>query len=307
LIYTSDELIKLVHDTKALSIWDRKKGPVFWYIANVPGPFYLNTELMLGHDLSVKLLNGIDAILAGTTADNAASRAAQLNTLIMSAYEKDETFQRIVATMAIRAQEKLPADYSFVSGGERRDWLFSIPFARQCGKKHVFLFKNKDAYCEQGLQPNEAGIHISDLINNAASYFDAWFPALDKNRLRCLGTVSVNSRGDVGVKRLESYGQKVITLTHIDLAFFEQSVAGGLIEGATRDELACYFTSEKEWATLYLMDRAELFDVANIDKKSFGRLQSFFASDPWHLRDKHAGFFADMQARIAERLKDQAA
>ena len=33
-----------------------KRGPVFWYAASVPGPFYVYTELVIGPALAEKLL-----------------------------------------------------------------------------------------------------------------------------------------------------------------------------------------------------------------------------------------------------------
>lgn len=300
--YTPDELLKLIHDTGALSIWDRKKGPVFWYIAGVPGPFYINTELLLGAALAKELLKGIDNILANTPADDPAPRVSQLNGLILGAVKNSPVYQQIVTTMVDRAKKEFKAgSYSFISGGERRDWLFSIPFAKECGLKHVFLFKNKTIYCEQPLQPQEAGLHIADLINNAVSYTDVWLPVLDKAGLKCGGTVCIISRGTDGVKKLEANGIKVIALNNIDLGFFERSQANGLIAAETLVEIACHFASPKEWARKYVMGNADVYNVNIIDAKSFERLKSFFANDPWELRPKFGSFFAAMQKKIAAR------
>ncbi|HUY67819.1 MAG TPA: hypothetical protein VMV79_00775 [Alphaproteobacteria bacterium] len=306
MIYTSDELIRLIHQTGALSIWNRQKGPVFWYIAGVPGPFYLNTEIMLGEELAGRLLDGIDGILA--EAADPAARVARLETLILPAWEKNPVYRRLTDTMVARAASPMPpSDYSFVSGGERRDWLFSIPFAREAGKKHVFLFKDKSAFCPQGLKPPEAGLHIADLINNAASYFEAWFPALQAARLKCLGTVCVNSRGERGVRKLREHGQKVVSLAHIDADFFRRSLDNGLIDRAAYDEVELYMRAPADWAARHLIGRTDLFDVAGIDQKSFARLQSFFAKDPWHLAKDHAAFFEAMRTAIAAREANQAA
>jgi hypothetical protein len=308
LIYSPDQLLKLIHDSKALSIWDRNKGPVFWYIAGVPGPFYINTEQMLGERLAQELLRTIDTILASTGADNPAARAVQLNKAILAVYQSDPVYQNIVATMVAKAKQEFPLqNCRFISGGERRDWLFSIPFAKESGLKHVFIFKDRTVYCEQALKPLEAGLHVCDLINNAASHFEIWFPALEKVHLQCVGTVCVNSRGINGVQKLDAQGQKVVALSHIDLAFFKQSLESGLIDQPAYEEIACHFTSPKEWATRYLLNDVSVFDIEHIDKKSFERLRSFVANDPWSLRKDHEAFLAILQKKIDERLKSQAA
>ena len=140
MIYTQEELLKLIHDTHAVSIWDHSKGPVFWYALNVPGPFYVNTEMIIGSALSEKLLREITAIVAGTIDTQA--RAKQLQHLIMDAYKTSPSWQRIIATLVDLARTKYPHhDFTIISGGERRDFLFSIPFAQACDLPHLFLFK----------------------------------------------------------------------------------------------------------------------------------------------------------------------
>jgi hypothetical protein len=295
-----DSLLKLVHDSKALSIWNRKMGPVFWYVAGEPGPFYLNTELMIGRELAENLLETITKTVAELADPEA--RAARLKAAIIGAYARNADYRVIIQAMIEKAQAEFPAGaYAAVSGGERRDWLFSIPFAEETGVKHIYLFKNKSMYCGHSLRPGEKVLHISDLINNAASYFDLWLPMLKASGLACAGTLTVNTRGAAGIARLEEAGCKVAALNRIDLSFFRASCESGLIDADTLNEIAAYFSSAKEWAARYLMRDAALFDVANLDKKSFERMKSFFDRDPWGLREGHKAFFDAMRASIAAR------
>ena len=300
MILSTNDLIKRIHDTKAVSIWNRKTGPIFWYAASVPGPFYVNTELVIGADLSTALLKQITAIVAETP--TAAARAQKLETLMMDAFEKDATYKNIIETMVAKTREEFPeGSFAVISGGERRDWLFSIPMAKLMNIRHVYLFKNGDYYCENDLKQGEIALHVADLINNAASYFDAWLPILDKAGLSCVGTACVNSRGNVGVDRLKSNGQKVLALNSIDITFFEKSVDAGMIDTGTLEEIRLFFKGAKECASAYLMGKPELFNAAGIDAKSFERLETFFTKDPWGLKDAHADFFAAMQAAIKAR------
>ena len=156
--------------------------------------------------------------------------------------------------MAAKAKTEFPAgSYDLVSGGERRDWLFSIPFAKALGIKHAFLFKNQEIYCEQPLKTGERALHVADLINNAASYFDMWFPILTKAGLKPIGTICVRYAAKLKAKRLEDHGQKTVTLNGVDVEFFEKSLANGLIDQATLTEITTYFASQKDWAEQYLM------------------------------------------------------
>jgi len=297
----NDKLLKLIHDTKAVSIWNHRTGPVFWYAASVPGPFYVNTELVIGPAIAETLLEKITAIVANT--NDLAQRAKQLTELILDAHKKSPMYQQVITAMVDAAKSEFPAgNFDVVSGGERRDWLFSIPFAKSIGARHVFLFKNQSVFCAQRLKPDEKALHIADLINNAASYFDLWFPILAKAQLHYAGTICVNSRGTNGMQRLREHGKKTVALNSVDTGFFEKWRAGGLIDQDTLTEIKAYFTSPGDWAAQYLMQDVALFDVPGLDKKSFERLQSFFANDPWSLKKDHPDFFAAMKDEVAKRL-----
>ncbi|MDE1900235.1 MAG: hypothetical protein KGI37_01145 [Alphaproteobacteria bacterium] len=301
MIYTRPELLKLIHDTRAVSIWNHDTGPVFWYAANVPGPFYVNTEMIIGAELSARLLREITAIVAGTV--DAQARAEQLNALILGAYKTAPSWQKLIATMIDRARTEFPAgDFSIISGGERRDWLFSIPFAHDAGLPHLFLYKNKTSWCAHPVAANTVTLHVSDLINNAASFIDLWQPALNGLHIACAGNLCVNVRGENGLKRLRDVGQKVASLMVIDVDYFRHLHAEDLISRAVFEEIAIFFASSKDWAAQYLIGKPALFDAAGCDAKSFERLKHFVAHDPWHLRAGHEQVFAALQAAIDRRL-----
>jgi len=300
LILTQEDMLRRILETKAVSIWNHKTGPIFWYAASIPGPFYVNTELVLGKDLSSPLLEEITAII--TDIKEPQARSEKLEVLIMKAYESNSFFQSIIETMEAQIREAFPkGSFSVLSGGERRDWPFSIPLAKKLGIKHAYLFKNGEHYCAKPLQKGEIAIHVSDLINNAASYFNAWLPILEKNGLSCIGTLCVNSRGSNGVDRLKKNGQKVITLNSVDVSFFESCCEKGLIDQATLDELRIFFEAPKKWAAAYLMGKTELFNAQGIDAKSFDRLCTFFKNDPWELRPAHEAFFLEIEKAIGAR------
>ena len=90
-------------------------------------------------------------------------------------------------------------------------------------------------------------------------------------------------------------------LNTIDISFFRKSFDAGLIGKDTLDEIAAYYASEKEWAERYLLNDVTLLDIAHLDKKTFDRLRSFFAQDPWGLHEKHAALFDAARAAILKR------
>ncbi len=305
MIYTHNDLLKLIHDTRAVSIWNHTEGPVFWYAANVPGPFYVNTEMVIGSALSEKLLREITAIIAGTV--DVQARAEQLNHLILTAYKANPAWKRLIATMIDRARTAFPANaFTVVSGGERRDWLFSIPFAHDSELPHLFLFKNKGSFCEHPLKAGQNVLHVSDLIHHATSFFDSWQPAMKDLHLGCCGNLCVTVRGDNGLRRLSEAGQKTVALVTVDVDFFRRLHAADLISREVFEEIAVFFASAQDWAVTYLIGKPHLFDAPGCDAKSFERLRVFLSRDPWNLRPKHETFFATMQKAVDLRLAEAA-
>jgi orotate phosphoribosyltransferase len=291
-------LMKLILDSKALSIWNHKTGPVFWYVAGVPGPFYLNTELMIGQAVAEKLLERITAILAETP--DVAARAKQVEAVVMGAYRQTPDFQTVVQALIAKAKQEFPnGTYDIVSGGERRDWLFSLPFAIETGVPHLFLFKDGSVYGEPQPKAGSRALHISDLINNAASYIDVWLPALERAGIACAGTLTVNTRGSAGIDRLQKVNCKVVALNRVDLDFFKQLQQNQLIDAATLDEIAIYFSSSQQWAERYLTQDEKLYAISTLDKKSRERMQSFFDKDPWGMQAKYGAFFDRMRVALA--------
>ena len=291
---------KLLLKSGALTIWDHRQDPVLWYAAGVPGPFFLNTEWMIGKDLAGGLLTRINALLAETP--DAATRASQLKSLITPTFQESSDWQAIIRALAERTRESFRANsFDVLSGGERRDWFFSVPLAHALTLPHLFLFKNGTSFCTQPTPSGTRALHVADLINNAASYFDAWLPLLEKLGLKCAGTVCVNSRGP-GAERLEKAGYKVAALNSIDELFFEKLYAQKLISSETREEIATYFRSGKAWAETYLcpLDTGQ-FGIAALDAKSFERMQAFFNHDPWELRKAHPSFWLRLTEAIACR------
>lgn len=299
MILSQEELLKRVLDTKALSIWNREKGPVFWYTIGVPGPFFLNTEYLLGKEFSTELVAKITSILEQSPVS--ATRAEQIRKTVMDAYNGSQVFKDLIETMIAKTDETLaPDSYTVVSGGERRDWLFSIPFAEEKKLRHIYIFKDKSTYCDSPLGPDEKALHVADLINNAASYVEKWLPALEQAKIAIDTTLCVDTRGNVGITKLKERKINILALFHLDLPFFEKLKTIGLVDQATYDELALFYETEPGWAEKYLIGREDLFKVEKDNTKTIERTKSFFTKDPWNLRTKHPEFFEKMRRQIEQ-------
>lgn len=293
-------LLNLIHATGAVSLWNAATGPVFWYAAGVPGPFYVNTEKVIGPHLAESLLETINTIIAGS--NDPATRVSRLEHAIMEAYNTTPQYQDVINALIATVRTNFPPyQLEVISGGERRDWLFSIPVAKVMGIRHLYLFKNGMYFCPEGVEEKTPILHIADLINNAASYFDLWLPILQKAKLTCIGTAAINARGTAGTDKLLKAGIPVATVNRIDHDFFAQSCAAGLIDAKRLDELTLFFQSSEEWGRTYLTATPAIFGIESTDKKSFERLRSFFSQDPWGIKAKNPEFHKTMQGLISAR------
>lgn len=294
--FDKDGLTKVIFSTQAVSIWNNAKGPVFWYAAGVPGPFYVNTEKLIGAQAAEKLLSGISTIVAKS--GSPAEKSAEVETLVMSEYKSNPTFQTLIATMIRDARAQFKDSYNVISGGERRDWFFSIPFALESGLDHIYLFKDHSVH----IQKNPASkaldehkvLHVADLINNAASYFKSWLPILEETGLKMMGTACVINRGSVGIDKLKEAGIPTCSLKTIDQAFFDDLRTIRLIDETVAQEIDLYFSSKEDWARKYILSKPDLIGKEQLDAKSKERLQSFLKNDPWNLKSNDNGAFTSL-------------
>ena len=294
---TEEELVKLIFSTNALSIWDNQTGPIFWYAAGFPGPFYVNTEKVVGAEIAERLLENISAIVK--LDKTAAEKSSLLYDAVMTEYKNSESFQQVVASLKqLCEQEFNDADYTSIAGGERRDWFFSIPLAEELGKDHLYIFKNKEIYKESGIKEDEKSIHVADLINNAASHFDSWIPTLELNGVKMVGALSVIHRGENGMNRLKEINMKTHTLKGIDYDFFVDLKNKNLISENTLEELKLFFEDKVAWGKKYIINNPDLFDLKSLDPKSLERAKSFIANDPWDIEKDARETFEKLRTSI---------
>ena len=278
------QFAEILFSTQAVSIWNNGKGPVFWYAAGVPGPFYVNTEKVVGAAVAETLLAEISRIVAD--AGSLKEKVEAVQDVVMSEYARNGNFQKMVRTLVKKARAQFGDAYNCISGGERRDWFFSIPFAHESKLDHIFLFKDQSIYAKPA-GTSASGLakvlHVADLINNAASYFDNWLPALEKHGLQMAGTACLITRGAAGVDKLKERGIPVCSLKTIDKGFFEELLKIGLIKKETFEELSLYFKAKEDWARQYILSKPDLLKANDLDSKSKERFKSFVEKDPWKL------------------------
>lgn len=208
----------------------------FWYTSGKLGPFYINTQFLYGSEAAANsLLKTIEEACAGDKMAFYDKVWADISAQL----ESCPIFSQLIDLLT-EAAAKL--DIDFVSGGERRDYFFSMPVAKKLGLGHLSIFKDlSSVYTDPSgvsMPSEEAGlagkksVHIADLITVASSYIRAWIPAVEGLGAKIAYSLAVVDRDQGGTEILANAGCPLTTLITIKPELFEQAKALGRVTDA---------------------------------------------------------------------------
>jgi len=229
LIY--EDLIASLFATKAINVCTQNKP--FWYTSNKIGPYYINTEFLYGSEQKAKELL---AVIDQVSSDREHCSQIILDHAIEN-YRNDAIYKNLIDGMVAYINENIE-EFDFVSGGERRDWFFSLIIAHFLKKPHITIFKDQttvvflsrsivdEITCVENLRV----LHIADIITEASSYERAWVPAITQFGAKITDSLVVIDRLQGGRARLESLGVRSHALACVDIKLFEIALEKELID-----------------------------------------------------------------------------
>ena len=197
----------------------------FWYTSGKLGPFFINTHFLAKDEGTatgiLKLIE--EAILADR--DTAPKKIFDA---FCDLYKTDATYKNCIDSI-VEAAKKY--DFDFISGGERRDFFFSMVPAHILGKPHLTIFKDLSSVITDGNFDKidydfkgKKALHIADLITEASSYERAWVPAIKALGADIKDTIAVVDRKQNGRAVLSGLGVNMETLTAVDKELFDESL-----------------------------------------------------------------------------------
>ncbi|QSO49357.1 hypothetical protein [Alicyclobacillus mengziensis] len=293
-----DRLLELLVRTGAIRVRMSEDELPFWYTSCVPGPYYINVEKIIGADTSQKALADITKVLRSVESPD--TRAKQIWEIITNYFHKNTQYSEVITLLvayynSIEHQPLPPA----ISGGERRDWFFSVPFAQLLSVPHLFLFKTGDLTAvDTDGQPVARWnygqvLHVSDIVNTATSYTRHWLPILNQNDLELSETFTVAVRGTPGLHELERRGVKTLTSLELSAEVFNAAHDKGLISEFSLAEIVQYMNSPREWTRELLKQCGDqmLSSFSGLDATQQARMRSFIQNDPYQLYEEFPLFF----------------
>lgn len=229
-----NQLISYLFQTRAIRVC--LKDSPFWYTSGKIGPYYINTHFLFG---SEEEANGFLARIDSLKENKPACSGALLE-IAREQYRKNPIYQGTIDALTAYIHERVdPAAIDFISGGERRDWFFSLLVADQLKKPHITLFKDMDAVVYENGSSHAPGdlkgasvLHVADLITSASSYARAWVPIVRRLGARMTQSLVVVDRLQGGAEVLSDLSVASHALICIDRSVFEEACRKHYIDEA---------------------------------------------------------------------------
>jgi orotate phosphoribosyltransferase len=199
----------------------------FWYTSGKIGPYYVNTHFLYGSEQKANELLSI--------IDNAKNNKQECSNIVfenaIKNYKEQEIYKTAIDALVQSIKECVGTnEIDYISGGERRDWFFSLVTAYLLSKPHITIFKDMDAYIFNGVTSKKAEslegarvLHIADIITGASSYERAWIPAVRKISGNIAYSFVIVDRLQGGAETLRKHGVVSYSLANINADVFNSA------------------------------------------------------------------------------------
>ena len=241
-----EELVSLLFNTKAFKVANNDNP--FWYTSGKLGPYFINVDYLYGsQEDSENLLKIIDDLLANNSKEEIPQK---LYEILLKHYENNEIFKTTIDKLVDYIENNFQLDLiDYVSGGERRDWYFSILVANFLGKPHITIYKDlttvfstcdfEETTTIDSL-PGKRVFHLADILNTGSSFERAWVPAINKLGSKINWALFVVDRNQSGDKNLIDIGVQPYSLLSLNEELLDIALKKNIISSAQKEMLSQY-------------------------------------------------------------------
>ena len=267
---TQTGIERLLFETGAIRVAPDDKP--FWYTSGTIGPYYSNTQNLIGGEAQANELLGI---IDGWPEGGALSLPGRIARYVQDAYENNASYRttaEYIKDCIIKNADIGNVDV--ISGGARRDWFFSFIAAHLFDKPHLSIFKDlgmvlsapdksrPDVFVMPGGLSGMRCLHVSDLITEASSYERAWAPALNIAGTRIHTSLTILDRMQGGGGALASLGIKHLSVARLDSDFFTRALDQGFINERQYDRLIKYIADPHGSMKSFLQEHPDFIENA---------------------------------------------
>ncbi len=243
-------------------------------------PFFCNAEKVCG-DINIESFLAAHGDDPQAVIDHAVSLS-----------RSHPAFKNVIDAMAVKAGELLgepgPERKPAVSGGQRRDWIFSGPVANRLHLPHISIFKDRQVILHHPSgekdteDPDLSGykvVHVADLITRGSSIYSkdtpsgghtGWVPVLRNRGAEINDLITLVSRNQGGEEMLAREGVNVYPFITVDKQFI-----AGYAENPEPSLL--FLKNPAGWTKHYLRENGPdiLLEYCLHDVKKLPRLEKF--------------------------------
>ncbi|MBO5398168.1 MAG: orotate phosphoribosyltransferase [Clostridia bacterium] len=288
----SNKLVSFLFQTNAFKVCPANQP--FWLTSGLISPYFVNTHFLYGNESdSVELL---DFITKALETESKTDIPGLVFEKVLDQYERNEVFKTTIDSLKnlIAANIDLK-QIDYVSGGERRDWYFSIMIAYLLGLPHITLFKDQSAVvstCDfeestevEKLQGKKV-LHVADLLTKASSYVNYWAPAIKKLGSDIYWSAVVVDRLEGGEETLKELRIESLSLVKLDNSLFLKALELGVINKSQLEMLNAFKQDPYTYMRNFLIAHPEFLENAlKADPKTAKRAQSCIDQDLYHLKN----------------------
>lgn len=269
-----EKLVSWLFETKAVRVCPENNP--FWYTSGKIGPYYINTHFLIGSEGKA---NQILEFINKEKGDRL-SISEKLLELFSQIYSSDSIYRSLVNFMYGYIKDVVNIDeIEYISGGERRDWFFSIIIARLLNKPHITIFKDLDTVVFDGKKSEKKTnlngakvLHVADLILEASSFERAWIPAVDMINAKMSTSVVVVDRQQGGREFLNSRGINAYSMVDIDKDFFKEACAKKYINSDQYSMISDYIDNPQYSMKTFLKNNPDFLQKSLLaDEKTIER------------------------------------
>lgn len=282
---------KLLFQSGAFQVSEPDKP--FLYTSGLIGPFYINTHFLCGG----KEGSEAELLYLDNTASEPERIVAEFPERLEALIKSSETYSSVIDKMVqVLGDFEYSPSTHFVSGGQRRDWFFSVPIAKRLGLPHIYLFNDGLVLDEERKKveslSGKKSVHLADLLTAGSSYTAKWIPYLKSLGASMELAYNCVDRLQGGVHNLTSAGvSKVISLFDIDKSFFNQALELGIINSGQLNMISAFLADNKESMREFLLAHPEFLKniLASGDEKSKKRVGQMLEGNLYDFSEEYMG------------------
>ncbi len=271
----------------------------FWLTSGRPSPYFFNSQYVYGSekeasDFLIYITEELALINEGKT--NKLDLPKKLLDKVLNQYNSNRIYNDVINQMKQYIENNIGVDnFEYVSGGERRDWYFSVILAYLLNKPHLTIFKDMSAIVSDSSFSKTEDIcdlkgskvlHLADLITTASSYIKMWVPIINKLNGHMENTLVIIDRNQGGKEILKEVNVKMHALATVDKALFQKAHELGVINEKQLEMVTKYFDNPDETMKQFTIEHPEFIEnsLKSSNERTLKRVHTFIEENPYGLK-----------------------